>query len=293
MYGCAKRVDKGGEPEKVNSGANLSDDSDPVVRNERGERFTNRGDYGAAMQDYSEAIRLNPKFAVAYCNRAWASVNLQMYDNAMIDLNKAIEIDPKLALAFERRGWVWFVNREKTKAIADFAQAVKINPADASPLLARANFWYADGVYDKSLDDLNAAIRIKPYWVEALDKRGWVWHASHEYEKAADDFSKAIRLKPNSSMSYNSLAWQLATCPEAKFRDGKRAIELATQACEMTKWTNSPCLDTLAAAYAETGDFVAAVHWSQEGIDLLPFPRAKSQQDENMEQFKQRKPLRD
>ncbi len=60
----------------------------------------------------------------------------------------------------------------------------------------------------------------------------------------------------------------LATSPVDELRDGKRAIELATKACELTKYKLAHILSTLAAAYAETGDFPTAIKWSEKGVAI-------------------------
>ena len=115
---------------------------------------------------------------------------------------------------------------------------------------------------------LFATIRLNPKYVDAYINRGIAYNEKKEYGKAIEDCSQAIRLDPKSADSHNALAWVFATCPKEGVRDGKKAIEHATRACELSQWKNAYMLDSLAAAHAETGNFKDASKWQKAAIEM-------------------------
>lgn len=89
-----------------------------------------------------------------------------------------------------------------------------------------------------------------------------------DYAGAVEVITDALVDSPDNALLLNQKAWILATAPDNSVRDGRQAVELATRACELTDFGNAAYVDTLAAAYAEAGEFETAVEWQQQAIDV-------------------------
>ena len=68
----------------------------------------------------------------------------------------------------------------------------------------------------------------------------------------------------------SNLAWLLATSDNQKVRDPKRAVELATHACELSEFKDWTCLNTLATCCAENQDIDAALKWATQARLIAP-----------------------
>src|SRR5262249_49329879 len=162
--------------------------------------------------------------------RGQAYTDLHQSDKALADYSKAIELDPKNAAAWHNRGYAYKELHQYDKAVADLNKAIELDPKDAIPWNNRAS----------------AYLRLR------------------EYDKEIADWNKAVALEPTNLMAQNNLAWLLATCPEAKFRDPKRAVQLAENAVKGAPkqafvWT------TLGLARYRAGDWEGAARALQEG----------------------------
>jgi tetratricopeptide (TPR) repeat protein len=90
--------------------------------------------------------------------------------------------------------------------------------------------------------------------------------AKGQFTNAVDICRVAIRLNTKNSEVYNSLAWIKCTCPDASVRDAKEALTAAEKACELSEWKDCRTIDTLAAAYAEAGNFTRAIQLEEQAL---------------------------
>lgn len=145
---------------------------------------------------------------------------------------------------------------------------------DPSVFGNRGNCYSYLGDLDAALADydlaekmilVQSAHRDDPRLAMNYFNRGVAYLRAEKYPDAIENFEKTISLNRDYPEVTNVLAWTLATCPELEVRNGKRAVELAES--ELRKFTDSPhILDTLAAAYATSGDFDRAIETEEKAI---------------------------
>lgn len=235
----------------------------PAVRENAAEYFDRM------IADCNKAIALDPKLAEAYSGRGFAFLGKGNNEQAIAEFTKGIELGDKFAEVYGGRGVAYLAIGALDKAIADCTEAVRLDPKDAESYSTRARAFHAKGDCDQAIADCTRAIALEPNLLEALLGRGHAYRDKGEYAKAGADFTEAVRKAPNDADAHEGLAWLWATCPDAAFRDGKKALEYATKACQLTDWKDPNILDTLAAAYAELGKFDEAVQWEKKALEYL------------------------
>jgi tetratricopeptide (TPR) repeat protein len=245
-----------------------------------------------AIAFFTDSIRDDPASTHDYISRALVWKEKGDFDKAIADFNEVIRLDPARPRGYVFRAIAWYDKKEYDKAIADFTEAIRLKPDDYVAYFDRGNVWKAKKEYDKAIADYDRSLQLDPDGL-AYNNRGNTRKLKGEYDRAVADYDQALRLDPRDAHAHNSRAWLLATCPIAKYRDGKKAVESATRACELLGWDKPNNLDTLAAACAEAGDFDAAVKWQSTGIELLSDQESKDDYRTRLELYRAKKPFRE
>jgi tetratricopeptide (TPR) repeat protein len=148
-------------------------------------------------------------------------------------------------------------------------RALSIDPKLWPALYLRAQIFKKEGKYELAIQDCNEALRQYRGLVEASLLRASINVRLGKYAEALKEFNYLISLYPRPvtlARALSDRAWFYATCPDSSFRNGKQAVKDAKAACSMMQWKDEDMIDTLAAAYAEAGDFDSAVQYVSQAL---------------------------
>jgi tetratricopeptide (TPR) repeat protein len=259
----------------------------------RGQCYKVLHQYDKAIADYSETIRLDPNDAKAYCSRAFVYSQKGDGQRALADYSEAIRLNPKYQIAYYSRALIDKQEGNHSQAIADATKAVRLNPKDADAFATRGSCYMFLRQFDKAVADLDYALRLNPNNRTAFNTRAGAYCYLGRHKDGVSQLQEEIRRNPGGADAYNELAWILATFPESSVRNGKSAVEYANKACQLAKGHEPHYVDTLAAAYAEAGDFADAVKWETRYIEFpILTQHWISIGRERLALYRSRKPLR-
>jgi tetratricopeptide (TPR) repeat protein len=278
-----------------------------------------KGDYKTAALDLNPIVAAYPDNPQVYIAQAYDYLSAGENDQAIADATHAIELEPNAAEYRMFRSQAYTRTARLDLALDDANEAIRLAPNTAYCYSSRGFIYMAMGDSAKAIADLSHAIELDPNNAMFLVQRGFAYGMAGRYAETQADWQGAIKMRPDYGPAYSALGWLQATCPDAKFRDAKQALENAKRGAGLgapamlvavvstaaaksdakpKPGPNSPAvawsLDALAAAYAESGDFQQAVAVQQQAIShnhLAPNPLATKEQ-QLLALYRQQKPYR-
>jgi tetratricopeptide (TPR) repeat protein len=254
----------------------------------RGYSSSQRKQFDNALADFTEAVRLDPTFAIAFYARGHARSEKRQFDTAIADFTEAVRLQPRFEDAYFARAFARNEMNQFDDAITDYGEAIRLNPRNAAAFVNRAYIHSAKKDFPKAIADNTSAIQLNPREADFFKYRGFALSMTEEYDKALADYTEAIQLNHDDPFPHVSIAWIRINSPDERIRDAKLAVASATTACELSQWRYPSYLETLAAACGQLGDFESAAKWQTKANLLHSNSKEKAEGEQKLRFYRTR-----
>lgn len=235
-----------------------------------------KGQLNDGIAHYRAALQMQPNSWDAEYNLGTALIAKGEVDEAILHCDRAVAIQPNDPDGQVSLGDALLQKKRVEEAIVHYQKAMALRPDYFLAHYGLARAFLEKGELDTAVQYCRAALFIRPDDADcetvlalALDQKGETGEAIHHYEKA-------VQISPKSIAAMTNLAWLLATSSNDALRDGSKAVRLAGEANQLLGATNPVVLRTLAAGYAETGQFAKAIESAEAAIQLARLSGDKS-----------------
>jgi len=222
----------------------------------------------AIEKHFGRALKIDPENPEAHLAMGKAWFMAGNWSRARQYLVQTIELDPASDQAYFHLGLIARKNGNLEKAEQLFFRALEFQPDNPNVHNNLGVTYLEQGAYPSAIQSFQRALDIYPEHLEALYNLGMARWASGNSRAAVKQYEHVLKIKPRWKVPANSLAWILATDKDPDIRSGKAALKWAKVACEGEGAKNPDYLDTLAAAYAEAGEFDMAVKTARKCLEL-------------------------
>jgi tetratricopeptide (TPR) repeat protein len=295
---------------------------------QRAEIYTQKGEFAAAAGDITQAIELTDhNKSQNYMSRAKVWKRMRKFDHALEDLSHAIKWNPRLVQAYRERAILWRRQKEDARELEEWSRVLELDPQNLVARRGRASNLQRTGQHAAAIQEYTAILQQQPGSRSALSARADLRKKTSDFSGAIRDYQSLAVVLPhmksrydvargrclvrlgrhlealaafeqgseereNYHVAYQERAWLLATCADASIRDGLQAVDLAEKACELTGHRHRRSVETLAAAWAETGDFQQALRWQMKAVQLGNDQTTAEPVRKRLELYQQGKPFR-
>lgn len=238
-----------------------------IAHNDLGFVLLQRGQTADALPHFQRAVELQPDDEASQKNLGSALLQEGKVADAISQFQIALALRTNdvgamnnLALALSRQG-------KMPDAMAEYQKALAIQPDDAGVHHNYGMALFRIGKIDEAMDQYQTALTNQPDDPELHNDIANVYSKRGEAAIAIREWERAIQLRTNYFAAENNLAWALATDPDPTLRNGSNAVQLALDANRLSATNNPLVLHTLAAAYAEDGQYSNAVTTAGQALE--------------------------
>jgi tetratricopeptide (TPR) repeat protein len=227
-----------------------------------------QGELLEAIAQYQNAVEIKPDFGEARNNLGAALFSNGDLEGAIAQFRKVVAMQPALTGACDSLGRALLRKGDFDGAMACFEKTTPVNPDPSARWCNLGNDLLQEKDLEGAIICYRQAIKITPRSADIYARLGGAFFLKGETKEAMEAWQQALEINPNEANVQNNLAWSLATTPDTSLRNGAKAVALATQASQSSGGANPMILHTLAAAYAEVGNFGLAAVTARRAIDL-------------------------
>ena len=222
----------------------------------------------AASVEMKKILAIDPDDAGALVSMAEDMAGRGESRKAFVYYEKALEKDPQNPALYYNAGCVLMQGGNPERAGSFFRKTIDLEKdhygahANLGTILAR------EGNPEEAEKHFRKMIRIQPDNASGYYNLGAALLQMREKSPAIKYFEKCLEIDPEHTDAMNRLAWLFATSPNPDLRNGNKALKLSEKACELTNYENPLYLDTLAASFAEAGNFSEAVNTAKKALRI-------------------------
>jgi tetratricopeptide (TPR) repeat protein len=218
-----------------------------------------------AIKEAERAIEMSPADSAVHLQLA-ISVKRNDAERTIAEASRAIELGPQNAQAYEFLMNCLLKLRRYNEAAQVGREWLAVSPYELAPHSALASALFETGDVASAAQHLGYVMMLRPDLEQPEARLHQLLLSIARNPDGLQQLRDIVDNAPDSPRMLDQLAWLLATYPDSNPRDGAVAVRLAERACELTERRVPAILATLAAAYAEAGDFPRAAATGEEAL---------------------------
>jgi tetratricopeptide (TPR) repeat protein len=222
---------------------------------------------------WTQTLARNPEATIGRVNLASLAINAGHPEEALAQSAMLLEAYPDDPTILNILGSAHLELGHFDAAIDFFQKSVALRADNPRPWFNLGLAFLQKGEPYRAQTQFENVVKLDPTAANAYIQLARIHLARQEDKAAIEGLRQCLRIHPTDAEACDLLAWTLATSSEPALRNGREAVELALRANNLTTGRHPACLRTLAAAYAESGDFPQAIEYVQRALSI---PSAKT-----------------